>query len=204
MLGEKVGPDAGPRLRSDWLGVLVILRPTGEGMATVGGWRYWLPRLGYCSVRHHRAGAGAHRLHPGDGGLVPGDPSRRAPACWRAPEWMPMRASDAWTIAGVGVTGSLAQVALTEAFRRGEASLIAPLEYTALVWTVTLDLAAMGRAARQRDLVGRGDHRVQRLLPAAAREGPRRGRASLSARRPWTGRARPWWITVTMPRCSYP
>ena len=32
-------------------------------------------------------------------------------------------------------------MALTEAFRRGEASLIAPLEYTALVWGVLLDVA---------------------------------------------------------------
>ena len=46
-----------------------------------------------------------------------------------------------WIIAGVGISGSLAQVALTEAFRRGEASLIAPLEYTALVWGVLLDVA---------------------------------------------------------------
>src|SRR3546814_1065199 len=45
-----------------------------------------------------------------------------------------------WVIAGVGVVGTLAQVLLTEAFRRGEASMIAPLEYTALVWGVLLDL----------------------------------------------------------------
>jgi drug/metabolite transporter (DMT)-like permease len=31
-------------------------------------------------------------------------------------------------------------VALTEAFRRGEASLVAPLEYTALVWGVLADI----------------------------------------------------------------
>ena len=38
----------------------------------------------------------------------------------------------------------MAQVALTEAFRRGEASLIAPLEYTALFWVVCLDLVLWG------------------------------------------------------------
>ena len=57
------------------------------------------------------------------------------------PNWLPLQSGDLWVIAGVGVTGSLAQVALTEAFRRGEASLIAPLEYSALVWGVGLDLA---------------------------------------------------------------
>jgi hypothetical protein len=46
---------------------------------------------------------------------------------------------DAWVIAGVGIAGTLARIALTDAFRRGEASLIAPPEYTALIrgccWT---------------------------------------------------------------------
>ena len=44
-------------------------------------------------------------------------------------------------LAGIGVTGALGQYAITEAFRVGEASLIAPLEYTALAWGVLLDLA---------------------------------------------------------------
>ena len=57
------------------------------------------------------------------------------------PGWVPLQAGHLWIIGMVGLAGSLAQVALTEAFRRGEASLIAPLEYTALVWGVALDLA---------------------------------------------------------------
>ena len=42
-------------------------------------------------------------------------------------------------IAGVAVTGALGQYAITEAFRRGEASVIAPFEYTALAWGLALD-----------------------------------------------------------------
>jgi drug/metabolite transporter (DMT)-like permease len=38
----------------------------------------------------------------------------------------------------------LGQYAITEAFRRGEASLIAPLEYTALAWSLILDFAVWG------------------------------------------------------------
>ena len=60
------------------------------------------------------------------------------------PGWKPLLAGDIWIIVGVGVAGSLAQVALTEAFRRGEASLIAPLEYSALLWGVILDVALWG------------------------------------------------------------
>ena len=42
---------------------------------------------------------------------------------------------------GVGVTGALGQNLITQAFRRAPASVIAPFEYTALVWGVLLDLA---------------------------------------------------------------
>ncbi|HUP92272.1 MAG TPA: DMT family transporter, partial [Solimonas sp.] len=44
-------------------------------------------------------------------------------------------------IAGIGGAGMLGQYAITEAFSRGEASVIAPLEYTALAWGVGLDWA---------------------------------------------------------------
>ena len=60
------------------------------------------------------------------------------------PEWVPIQRGHAALIAGVGIAGALGQYAITEAFRLGEASLIAPLEYTALVWGVGLDLALWG------------------------------------------------------------
>ena len=44
----------------------------------------------------------------------------------------------------LGIGASLGQYLITEAFRLGEASLLAPLEYTALVWGVLLDLAFWG------------------------------------------------------------
>ena len=47
--------------------------------------------------------------------------------------------SDAWVIAGVGLSGFLGQVAITEAFRSGEASVVAPFEYSALAWGLGLD-----------------------------------------------------------------
>ena len=57
------------------------------------------------------------------------------------PSWQP---AHLWLIAGVGIAGALGQYAITEAFRLGEASLLAPLEYTALVWGVAFDLALWG------------------------------------------------------------
>jgi drug/metabolite transporter (DMT)-like permease len=60
------------------------------------------------------------------------------------PHWVPIRPVDLWLVAGIGIGGALGQYAITEAFRLGEASLIAPLEYTALVWGVLLDLSVWG------------------------------------------------------------
>ena len=40
---------------------------------------------------------------------------------------------------GLAVTGFLSQLAITEAFRHGQASAVAPFEYSALAWAVALD-----------------------------------------------------------------
>ncbi|MET0808932.1 MAG: DMT family transporter [Pseudoxanthomonas sp.] len=140
LLGEKVGPGRWVAIVVGLIGVLVVLRPTGQGMATLGGLAILLAAICYA------ASAITVRL------LAQRD-SIQAMVLWfivllslgagllAAPNWQPLRAADLWVIAGVGVSGSLAQVALTEAFRRGEASLIAPFEYSALVWGVGLDLA---------------------------------------------------------------
>jgi drug/metabolite transporter (DMT)-like permease len=56
------------------------------------------------------------------------------------PDWVPVRAEHGWLVLGVGISGAIGQYAITAAFRLGEASLLAPLEYTALVWGVLFDL----------------------------------------------------------------
>ena len=45
---------------------------------------------------------------------------------------------------GIGVAGAIGQYAITEAFRLAEASRVAPLEYSALVWGLLLDLTLWG------------------------------------------------------------
>jgi drug/metabolite transporter (DMT)-like permease len=140
LLKERVGPARWVAIFIGLVGVLVILRPTGEGMLTQGGLAILLAAICYA------LGAVTVRM------LAQRD-STQAMVFWfvvllslgawllALPAWKPLQPAHSWIIAGVGVSGSLAQVALTEAFRRGEASLIAPLEYTALVWGVLLDVA---------------------------------------------------------------
>ena len=56
------------------------------------------------------------------------------------PHWAPLQL-DHWPLfVGVGVTGALGQHFITEAFRHAPAAVVAPFEYTALLWGVALDL----------------------------------------------------------------
>ena len=56
------------------------------------------------------------------------------------PDWVPL-AADHWPLLlGIGITGALGQHFITEAFRHAPAAVVAPFEYTALLWGVTLDL----------------------------------------------------------------
>lgn len=142
-LREHVGPRRWIAIAIGLVGVLVVLRPTGEGMLSVAGLAVLLAALGYAvsaiTVR-----------------VLARTDSTQAMVVWLMalmalgagllawPGWVPLRMEHAWVIAGIGVGGALGQVAITEAFRLGEASLIAPLEYTALVWGVALDLALWG------------------------------------------------------------
>jgi drug/metabolite transporter (DMT)-like permease len=57
------------------------------------------------------------------------------------PAWVPLDL-DHWPLfAGIGLTGALGQHFITEAFRHAPAAVVAPFEYTALLWGVALDFA---------------------------------------------------------------
>lgn len=57
------------------------------------------------------------------------------------PNWVPVSAAHGWVLLALAVTGFLGQLAITEAFRHGKASAVAPFEYSALAWAILLDYA---------------------------------------------------------------
>ena len=142
-LHESVGPRRWTAIVVGFVGVLVALRPTGEGVASIAGLAVLLAAFGYAisaiTVR-----------------VLARTDSTQAMVVWlmlsltlgagaiAASGWVPIQRADLLLIAGVGVAGALGQYTITEAFRRGEASLIAPLEYTALAWSLSLDFAVWG------------------------------------------------------------
>ena len=56
-----------------------------------------------------------------------------------ASQWVDILPAHWPMLLGLAVTGFLAQLAITEAFRHGQASAVAPFEYSALAWAILLD-----------------------------------------------------------------
>ena len=70
------------------------------------------------------------------------------------PAWLPLQAAHWPLFVGVGVSGAIAQHFITEAFRHAPAAVVAPFEYTALLWGVLLDLVIWGVLPGAVTLVG--------------------------------------------------
>lgn len=142
-LGEHVGPRRWIAIAIGLAGVIVVLRPTGEGVLSLAGIAVLVAALGYAiSAITVRVLARTDSTQSMMVWLLAMMALGAGALAW--PDWVTLRGSDAWLIAGVGVAGALGQYAITEAFRLGEASLIAPLEYTALLWGVILDATLWG------------------------------------------------------------
>lgn len=119
-------------------GVLVVLRPEGGGFLTLGG----LAILG-SAVCYAISAIGARVLARTD--------SSAQIMFWlmlmmaigatalALPSWVTVDPAHAWLLLGLAVSGFFGQLAITEAFSHGEASVVAPFEYSALAWGVAID-----------------------------------------------------------------
>jgi drug/metabolite transporter (DMT)-like permease len=142
-LRERVGPRRWAAIGVGLLGVLVLLRPSGEGMFSLAALAVLLAALMYAvSAITVQLLARTDSTQSMMVWLLAMMALGAGVVAW--PHWVPIRSSDALLIAGIGIAGALGQYAITEAFRLGEASLMAPLEYTALVWGVLLDATLWG------------------------------------------------------------
>lgn len=137
-LGERVGWRRWSAIGVGLVGTLVMLRPTGQGMLSLSGLAMLASALAYAisaiSVR-----------------LLGKTDTTQAMVFWMLtmlavfatllawPEWRSVRGEDAWLLAGIGLSGAIGQYCVTEAFRNTQAAIVAPLEYTALVWALVID-----------------------------------------------------------------
>jgi drug/metabolite transporter (DMT)-like permease len=138
MLRERVDRRRWIVILAGFAGVMIVLRPTGEGAVSLAGLAILASAVGYAlsaiTVRVLGRTDSSQSMvfwlmlfvSLGAGALA-------------LPGWRPIQSADWPVIGAMAVTGSIGQWAITEAFKRGEASVIAPLEYTALAWGVALD-----------------------------------------------------------------
>ena len=142
LLGEQVGPRRWLAIGAGMLGVLVILRPGGDVFSLAG-----------LSVLLATFGGAASAITVR---VLTRSDTTQSMVVWMLvllglgagvmawPSWQPIQPSDWAIVVMLGAFGACGQILLTEAFRLGEASRIAPLEYTALLWSLGIDLALWG------------------------------------------------------------
>lgn len=152
-LGELVNRARWIAIVVGMLGVLVVLRPDGAGLLTLSG----LAILGSAACYAisaitarilARTDRGEHMVFwlmfmMGVGATV-----------LAAPNWVGVRPEDFWLLCGLAVSGFLGQLAINEAFSTGEASVVAPFEYSALAWGVGLDYLLWNALPDQYTLLG--------------------------------------------------
>lgn len=153
MLGERVGWRRWTAIAVGLCGTVIVLRPTGSNMLSLGGLAVLVSAVCYAlsaiTVR-----------------VLGRTDSTQSMVVWMLAmlsvislalawgDWQPIDPAHWQTIAVLGLTGAIGQYGVTEAFRRAPASLIAPLEYTALLWGVAIDWAFWGVLPDRWMLVG--------------------------------------------------
>ena len=138
LLGERVGPRRWVAIGVGLVGVLVVLRPGVDGFISLPGLMVLLAATAYAIAAVTVS-------------LLTRTDTPQSMVVWFLlimavgagllawPQWQPLQWQHAGLIAGMGLAGALGQIALTRAFQLGQASMIAPLEYTGLVWVIGWD-----------------------------------------------------------------
>lgn len=142
VLKERVPPAHWWAIAVGFGGVLIALRPSGSdlqaGLTTAGG----LAILGaaLCYAVAAVAGRLATRSDSSESLILTMMLSMAVGAGLIAlPNWLPIARADLPLLLALAITGFCGQLAITEAFRHGQASIVAPFEYSALAWGLGLD-----------------------------------------------------------------
>lgn len=138
VLGETVDARRWIAIVVGLAGVVIVLRPSGEGFLTMGGLAILGSAVGYAvSAIAGRILARTERSEHMVFWLM--FMMAVVGTALAAPNWQPIGAEHAWLLLGLAVSGFFGQLAITEAFSHGHASAVAPFEYSALAWGVGID-----------------------------------------------------------------
>jgi drug/metabolite transporter (DMT)-like permease len=153
MLRERVGWQQWVAVFVGLAGVIIVLKPSGAGLVTIGGLAALASAIGYAlnaiTIR-----------------ILTRTDSSAATVFWSllfltiisgvlaSARWVPLQWDHWYLIVGLGVTGALGQYFITEAFRLAPPPVVAPLEYTALAWGILFDWLLWSTAPGLRMLTG--------------------------------------------------
>jgi drug/metabolite transporter (DMT)-like permease len=153
LLGEHVGWRRWVAVCFGLIGVVVMLHPTASSLVSLGAVAALASAIGYAfNVIALR--------------VVTRTVTTASVVFWMiglmtvlslilsAPGWVPIRSQDWILLGAIGVFSSIAQHLLTEAFRRAPPSVVAPFEYTALLWGILIDRVVWGVFPTSRMYVG--------------------------------------------------
>lgn len=158
--GERVGWHRWLAVVVGMIGVLVVVRPGGDGielgtMAILGG------LAAIASAAAYALGALLIRvLQPTETSAATMFWALSLTACFAGVTsitgWVPVLWDHWHWIAIIGLSGALGQHFITEAFRLAAPSVVAPLEYTALAWGMLFDWLLWMTVPSSRMLIGAG------------------------------------------------
>lgn len=155
VLGERVGVSRWCAIAIGLVGVVLMLRPSGTHMVTWGG----LAALGAAAA--YAVGAMFIRI-------LSRSESAAATVFWplavmtliagllAISTWRALEAQHWPWIVAIAITGTLGQQFITDAFRRASPAIVAPFEYTALLWGVGLDWLLWSALPDSRMYLGAG------------------------------------------------
>lgn len=153
VLKERVNGARWTAIAVGMAGVLVVLRPSGDGFLTLGGLAILVAAVCYA-------------VSAVTGRILARTDSAEQMVFWlmlmmaigatvlALPSWTPVGVRHLPLLAGLALSGFLAQLAITEAFSHGEASVVAPFEYTALACGIAIDWLFWQTLPDQTTLIG--------------------------------------------------
>lgn len=156
LLGERVGWRRWTAVAVGFAGVLVIARP-GVGQAALPALSVGLVLLG--ALGWALAMMSIRRMgEAGESGVAIvvwfAVCSAVAASFVAVPFWRTPDAREWALLGGIGLVSAIAQLLMTEAYRRGETTLLAPFEYSGIVWTALLGIAIWAEWPDGWDLAG--------------------------------------------------
>ena len=143
VLGEPAGPSRIAAAVIGFAGVLVVLQPGGDNWVSYGALMGLVGMLAYActALLLRRMGARDGTVTIAFWFLVI---VCLGSAVLALPAWLPVRPADWPAILALGLTGACGQAMLTAAFRRAPAAVVAPFDYTHMLWAVIYGLAFWG------------------------------------------------------------